>query len=87
MIAKSPEESRYYEARLKMQRDEQARREAVEARGRAEDEAHGQAIGRVQLLEQLAGVPESSLEALRQKTMDELASRESDLQRHLRERS
>ena len=64
MIAKNPEERRYYESRLKMQRDEQARLEAAEergeARGRAEGEAHGLAIGRVKLLEQLSGLPESS---------------------------
>ena len=79
MIAKSPEERRYYEARLKMQRDEQARLEAAEARGAA--------IGRVRLLQQLAGVPESSVESLRQQTLEELAEIESDLQRRLRERS
>ena len=83
MIAKSPEERRYYEARLKMQRDEQARLEAAEARGKA----RGEAIGRVRLLQQLAGLPESSVDTLRQQTLEELAAMESDLQRQLRERS
>lgn len=83
MIARSPEERRYYEARLKMQRDEQARLEAAEARG----EARGEAIGRVRLLEQLAGLPASSADALRQHTLEELAAMENELQRRLRERS
>lgn len=87
MIAKSPEERRYYEARLKMQRDEQARLEAARDQGIAEGEARGQAIGRVRLLQQLAGVPESPAEALRQHTLEELTAMEADLQRRLRERS
>jgi predicted transposase/invertase (TIGR01784 family) len=56
MIAKNPEERRFYESRLKMQRDETARLEAAEARG--------EAIGRVRVLQSLAGVEESSVEQL-----------------------
>ena len=87
MIARSPEERRYYESRLKMQRDEQARLEAAEERGEARGRAEGEAIGRVKLLEQLAGLPESSADALRQHTLEELAAMENELQRQLRERS
>lgn len=87
MIAKTPEERRFYEARLKMQRDEQARLEAARDQGIAEGEARGEAIGRVKLLEQLAGLPASSSEVLRQRTLEELAAMERELQRRLRERS
>lgn len=82
MIAKSPEERRYYEARLKMQRDEQARLEAARDQGFAE----GEAIGRVRMLQQLAGQAESTVESLRQHSAEELAAMESDLQRRLRGR-
>lgn len=86
MIAKSPEERRYYEARLKMQRDEQARLEAAEERGEARGRAEGEAIGRVRMLQQLTGQAESSVESLRQHSAEELTAMESDLQRRLRER-
>ena len=82
MIARNPEEKRYYESRLKMQRDEQARLEAAEERG----EERGKAIGRVQLLQSLAGNPESTVEQLRARTLDDLAVMEEDLKRQLRDR-
>ena len=75
MIARTPEERDLYEARLKLQRDEQSRIEAAEARGEAK--------GRVRVLEELLGLVGSSLEGL---TLGELATRENDLHRQLRER-
>lgn len=94
MIARNPEERRYYESRLKMQRDEQARLEAAEergeargeARGQAIGEARGQAIGRVRVLQSLAGVEESTVEQLRCKTLEELSAMEAILKQQLRDR-
>ena len=79
MIARNPDEKRFYEARLKMQRDERARLEAAEARG--------EAIGRVRVLQSLAGVTESTIEVLRMRPLEELAAMEVALKRQLRERS
>lgn len=78
MIARNPEEKRYYESRLKMQRDEQARLEAAEERG--------EAIGRVRVLQSLAGAAESSVDHLRARSLNELAKMEQDLKRQLRDR-
>ncbi len=78
MIARNPEEKRFYESRLRMQRDEQARLEAAEERG--------EAIGRVRVLQSLAGVKESTVEQLRSKSLDELAAMEFELKRQLRGR-
>ena len=82
MIARNPEEKRFYESRLKMQRDEQARLEAAEERG----EARGEAIGRVRVLQSLAGDSESTFDDLRSFSVDELAAMEAELKRRLRER-
>ena len=98
MIARNPEEKRYYESRLKMQRDEQARLEAAEERGlergleegreegRQEGVEQGEAIGRVRVLQSLAGVAESSVDLLRARSLNELAEMEQDLKRQLRDR-
>jgi predicted transposase/invertase (TIGR01784 family) len=86
MIARSPRERELYEARLKMQRDEQSRIEAAEERGEARGRSEGRLIGRVQLLQTLLGLPESSDADLAIRTIDQLAQLESDLQRQLRER-
>ena len=86
MIARSPQERDFYEARLKVQRDEQARLEAAEERGEARGEARGQLVGRIQLLQQLVGTAESSLEALRDQSLDELVAIERELQQQLRDR-
>ena len=82
MIARTPRQRQLYEARLKMQRDEQSRIEAAEERG----EARGRLVGRVQLLQQLLGQPESREAELTSQPIDQLAALESDLQRQLRER-
>ncbi|PAY19375.1 hypothetical protein CKO51_10870 [Rhodopirellula sp. SM50] len=79
MIARNPEEKRFYESRLKMQRDEKARLEAAEERG--------EAIGRVRVLQSLAGVAESTIEDLRMRSSEELAAMEVALKHQLRERS
>ncbi len=74
------------EARLKMQRDEQARLEHAREQGLAEGEARGELIGQIRLLQQLLGIPESSPDLLRQQSLEELAAMAGDLQRQLRER-
>ncbi|MCC9601573.1 Rpn family recombination-promoting nuclease/putative transposase [Stieleria sp. JC731] len=90
MIAKNPEERRFYEARLKMQRDEEARLVAAEERGEAigeaRGEARGEAIGRVRVLQSLVGVGESSVEQLRDRSLEELSAMEESLKQQLRER-
>ncbi|KAA5539002.1 hypothetical protein FYK55_25745 [Roseiconus nitratireducens] len=78
MIARTPRERELYEARLKLQRDEQSRLDAALDRGRL--------IGRVQLLESLLGQETSSTDALKARSVEELQALEADLQRRLRER-
>jgi predicted transposase YdaD len=84
----------FYNARLKFQRDEEARvlkaredglREG-EARGRQEGRQEGVFVGRILLLQQLLGIPESVLEELSQQNASELANLEVELQRQLRAR-
>ena len=90
MIARNPRERELYEARLKLQRDQEMRlraaREEGLAEGRAEGRAEGEAKGRVKLLQQLVGVDVSSDEALSGLSIEELSALEGDLQRRLRER-
>ncbi len=84
MIARNPQERELYEARLKLQRDEQSRIDAAEERGEARGEARGNAHGRIQLLQQLLGQTESKHEELRSLSLDALASMERGLQDQLR---
>ncbi len=79
MIAKNPRDRELYEARLKLQRDEQSRLEAAEERG----EARGEAKGRVRLLCELLHRPVPNMDEL---TMDELAAMEQELQSQLPDR-
>jgi predicted transposase/invertase (TIGR01784 family) len=87
MIAKSPEERELYEARLKLQRDEQSRIDAAEERGEARGvalgEIRGAAEGRVRLLQEWLGHPPTELDEL---TLEELAAMERELQRQMRNR-
>ncbi|WP_158249841.1 hypothetical protein [Rhodopirellula sp. MGV] len=98
MIARNPNEKRFYDARLKMQRDEQARLDAAEAigeaRGQAIGEARGKAIGeergaligRVEILQSLVGDVQHSFDQLRALSTEELAEVEVLLQQRLRDR-
>ena len=86
MIARNPREQELYEARLKMQRDEQSRIEAAKDQSREEGREEGRLIGRIQLLQQLLRLAESPAEDLKNRPVDELEAMESDLQRQLRER-
>lgn len=51
MISQTPEQQLFYNARLKFQRDEQAR---------LDGEARGLKIGRITLLQELLGIPKST---------------------------
>jgi hypothetical protein len=86
MIARNPRERELYEARLKMQRDEQSRIEAARDQSHAEGRLEGRLEGRIQLLQQLLGVPESTADEFERLTTDELARLEQDLQQQLRAR-
>ena len=86
MIARDPKERALYEARLKLQRDEQSRLDAAEERGEVRGETRGHAHGRIQLLQQLLGQTESNIEELRLLSLNDLASMERDLQDQLRNR-
>jgi len=82
MIARTPRERELYEARLKLQRDEQSRLNAALDQGHEE----GRLIGRIQLLETLLDLNISSTDALSLRTIEDLKALEADLQRRLRDR-
>ena len=86
MIAKTPRERELYEARLKLQRDEQSRLDAALDRGLAQGLEKGQYVGRIQLLESLLGQDTSPTDALTAQSIEELQTLEADLQRRLRDR-
>ena len=81
-IANNPRDREFYETRLKLQRDELSRFDAARDLARAE----GRVMGRIQLLQQWLGLPESPDDALEGLSLDQLAAMEGDLQRQMRER-
>ena len=105
MIARSPRERELYEARMKMQRDEQGHcsgerprarsgtrgrpRKGLEEgleKGREEGLEKGRLVGRIQLLESLLGLSESSSVELNSQTLAALSQLASDMQKRLGER-
>lgn len=82
MIAKTPDQRDLYEARLKLQRDEAARIEYAEAKGRKE----GELIGQIHTLEALLGIPLSTDQILATSTSEQLRDRAATLQERLRGR-
>ena len=94
MIFQSPEARQFYEARLRYLHDEEARLIAAREEGREEGRAEGMETGtakgslagKIQLLQQLNGVEEMSLEALLQRGDDELSKMLAELQERLRSR-
>ena len=82
MISRSPDDRALYEARLKLQRDEQSRLAAAEARGRMQ----GALIGKIQLLQGLLNEPEQSSDALMSMPEKTLNSLLASLQERLRSR-
>jgi len=94
MISQTPEQLILYNARLKFQRDEVARlrkaqqdgfREGEEI-GEARGEARGLRIGRITLLQQLLGNPQSTMHEFTGCDASRLAELEEHLQRQLRVR-
>ena len=78
MIARSPKERDLYEARLKLQRDEEARLRYAREQGNL--------AGRVQLLQELLGEEVSAMDDLRSRTLVQLTTAEADLKRRLKDR-
>ncbi len=72
MIARSPRERELYEARLKAERDQEARIQAAEVRAKAE----GELIGQIRMLERFLGLPatdKATLSAMDNETLSKLA--------------
>ena len=90
MISQTPEQRVLYDARLKFQRDEEARLRKAREDGIQEGEARGRQegviVGRVLLLQQLLGLPQSTMDEFAGCDASQLAEMEEQLQRQLRVR-
>ena len=98
MIAQSPQEREMYEARLKFERDQNWRIKAARDEGRAEgiEEGvakgieqgieRGEVSGRIRVLQNLLGLPESPLSELAELDVAELSRQATQLQAQLRAR-
>ena len=94
MIARTPEEREFYDSRLKLVRDEEARllfariegREEGREEGRQEGIEKGLLAGKIQLLQQLLGKTESPMSDLENSTVTELYEMLQTLQAELRSR-
>ena len=98
MIARTPRERQLYEARLKMERDAAAKLEYAKAEGleeglekgreegREEGRLQGEFAGRIRLLQQLLGLPESAANELVEMNIAQLSDLASRLQTQLRDR-
>ena len=87
MIAKSPKDRDLYEARLKLQRDEQSRIDAARDQSRAEGRAEGEVTGLIKFLQRQLGVPVAQPDELAAKSIDDLRSMLSELERQFDERN
>jgi hypothetical protein len=95
MISQTPEQLMLYNARLKLQRDEEARiiqarlegEARGEARGRLEGRQEGFLAGRIVLLQELLGVRPSTAEELMRYDDTQLHDLAEQLQHQLRSRS
>ena len=90
MISHTPEQNRLYNARLKFQRDDAARLEQALAdglqQGLQQGLQKGALVGRIALLQQLLGVPQSTLEELSGCNEAHLNELSEQLQQQLRTR-
>jgi len=98
MIARTPEEREFYDSRLKLVRDEEARllfariegreegRQEGREEGRQEGIEKGLLAGKIQLLQQLLGNTESQMSDLENSTVPELCELLESLQAQLRSR-
>ena len=82
MIQRSPDERRFYESRLKFQRDEQARLDYAGQEG----EIRGEIRGKVATLQEVLGLPISAKSELDSLSTNELDALLRDLQTRLRTR-
>ena len=82
MIAKTPNERRAYDARLKFQRDEAARLLQAQLNGRLE----GEQIGKIRVLQEVLGISKVPDVDLDQMDLKELEALAADLQSQLRVR-
>ena len=93
MIHQTPEARMRYDARLKFQRDEESRLRRAKQEGLAEGIERGieQGIerghlcGRISVLQQLLGLPESTVEQFTELTVLQLRELECTLQQQLRD--
>jgi len=94
MIARTPEERQFYEARQKFLHDEEARliaarMEGVEQgleRGLEQGLEQGTLVGKIQMLQQLLDEAPSPVATLRAQSVSELAAMANELQERLRQR-
>ena len=91
MIARTPRERELYEARLKMERDTAAQLEYATAigvrKGREEGRVQGEFVGRIRLLQQMLGQPESSSSELAGLSIEQLSELENRLRSQFREQN
>ena len=90
MISQTPEQLMLYNARLKFQRDEEARLQYAiqvgEARGEARGAARGLKVGRITLLQELLGIRLSTVEEFAGYDEGQLTDIADQLQQQLRTR-
>lgn len=86
MISQSPEDRQFYEARLKFLHDEETRLIAARDEGREEGMIRGSLIGKIQILEEIAGDSVTSTDNLQKLDSASLAALLSELQNRLRDR-
>ena len=86
MISQTPEQLMFYNARLKFQRDEEARLRKAQQDGFREGEYRGLKLGRITLLQQLLGIPQSTMDEFAGCDASQLSELEDQLQRQLRAR-
>ena len=90
VVAKTPDQKRLYEARLKFQRDEAARARASEnarEEGREEGIGIGELFGRIKTLQGLVGATESTREELSECSEEQLKTLLEKLRDQLRNRN
>jgi len=86
MISQTPEQLMLYNARLKFQRDEEARLQYAIQEGEARGAARGLKLGRITLLQELLGIRLSTVEEFAGYDEGQLTDIADQLQQQLRTR-
>ena len=86
MISQTPDQLMFYNARLKFQRDEEARLTQARLEGEARGEARGLKVGRITLLQELLGIRPSTVEEFAGYDEAQLNDLADKLQHQLRSR-